>query len=118
MNDHRCCEVAASVSGGPSMIKRSENGHPARSEFFRGFFDVAGCVVSSVILALLPKCPVCFAAYVAIGTGVGLSVSTAAVLRMFLLILCGGSLVYLAVKLLWSTNLSSISNDPSKRRSE
>lgn len=35
----------------------------------------------SVILALLPKCPLCVAAYVSLATGIGLTLSVAAFLR-------------------------------------
>ena len=53
-----------------------------------------------VILAVLPKCPLCIAAYIAVGTGIGISVSTAAFLRSGLLTFCAISLLVLFVRLL------------------
>jgi hypothetical protein len=51
-----------------------------------------------VILALLPKCPLCIAAYIAIGTGIGISVSTAAYLRYGILAVGAFSLLLLVVR--------------------
>lgn len=62
------------------------------------FLSIAGWIVTSAILALIPKCPVCLAAYVAAWTGIGLSLSAATHLRTSLLILCGGLILFLVAR--------------------
>ncbi len=67
--NHQCCE----------------NSRPAT--FVRRFVEVAGWIVPSTILALIPKCPACLAAYIALWSGIGLSLSAAMYLRTSLLVL-------------------------------
>ncbi len=88
LEPHRCCEEASAGAdcgrNYPTVIRRG--------------IGVSRWLVPSAVLALMPKCPVCIAAYLAIGTGAGVSISTATHLRMMLLALCGSALFFLAAQ--------------------
>ena len=60
--------------------------------------DVIGWILPSAILALIPKCPMCLAAYAALWTGIGISVAAAANLRLLLIVVCVISLVFLTAR--------------------
>jgi hypothetical protein len=45
-------------------------------------------LVPGALLALMPKCPVCLAGYLALATGVGVSLPVAQALRFTLMALC------------------------------
>jgi len=88
---HRAVSGMRAVTGGP---------HPA---FARRYLPLAGWVASGWIvpggiLLLLPKCPACIVAYLAIAGGIGISITAAIYLRMAIVMLCGASLAYFAVK--------------------
>ena len=64
----------------------------------RGARAVSAWALPSAVLVLVPKCPACLAAHVALWTGLGLSLSTATYLRRALLFLCAASLLFLIAK--------------------
>ena len=86
MNAGQCCQIKTRVG---------ENARPPASRRSR---EIAGWIIPGAILALLPKCPLCLAAYVAVWTGIGLSFSVATHLRAVLVILCVGLILFLAAR--------------------
>ena len=60
--------------------------------------EAAGWIVPTATLALLPKCPACVAAYVALATGIGISLPAAAWLRTVLLLVSIAALTFLAAR--------------------
>ena len=68
------------------------------SSIVRRAVDLVGWIVPGAILALIPKCPICLAAYIALWTGLGLSVAAAANIRVLLIIVGVISLGFLAVR--------------------
>src|SRR5262245_23031747 len=64
----------------------------------RRFVEVAEWIVPSAILALVPKCPMCFAAYIALWTGIGLSLSAAIYLRASLLVVSIALILFVGVR--------------------
>ena len=60
----------------------------------RRAMTTAKWLLPTAVLALLPKCPMCLAAYIALATGVGVSMSTATCIRFGLLITSFSALTY------------------------
>ncbi|HEY4593790.1 MAG TPA: hypothetical protein VIJ61_15345 [Thermoanaerobaculia bacterium] len=59
----------------------------------------AGTAAPAAVLVLLPKCPACIAAWLAVAAGLGVSVSTAAALRMGIVGMCVACLAWVAVRI-------------------
>ena len=53
-------------------------------------------IVPTAILAVMPKCTMCLAAYVALGTGLGISIPVATWIRGGLIVICIASLTWFA----------------------
>ena len=78
-----------------SCCKRRVAHRRSKGALRRGISASAWLLPGS-LLVLMPKCPVCFAAYVALFTGVGISIPAASELRLLLIIACCASILLLA----------------------
>ncbi len=70
---------------------------PSGRRAWRGW-DLAAGAFSLVVWALVPKCPACLAAYVALWTGLGISLAGAKYLRWSLMCVSAGLLLYVVLK--------------------
>jgi hypothetical protein len=102
MKTPHCCQIAA---------QDGDNARRPASHWRRGG-EAAGWIIPSALLVLMPKCPICVAAYVALFSGVGISLTSASKLRTSLLILCVGALLYLIVKRLLRLKRSLTPSQP------
>ena len=88
MNCHHCCQ---------RKLHASHDTHQHRT-WLRRSREVAGWIVPGALLALMPKCPLCLAAYVALCSGLTLSYSSAHILMRTLTALCIGTLALCVVR--------------------
>jgi len=98
VNTPCCGRATACGCGRETLAPPTTCGASRLPLVIRRSLELAGWIVPSTALVLLPKCPACLAAYVAVGTGLALSVPTATYMRTSLIILCGASLSYLAIR--------------------
>jgi hypothetical protein len=88
MRTLRCCSTAT-----------RDRDHFRRSwSLWRRGGTIAGWILPGATLALLPKCPVCVAAYLALVSGISISVTTAAYVRTSLLMMSATTLLCLSLK--------------------
>jgi hypothetical protein len=87
MNSQYCCQ---------RKLPTSRDARQQRT-WLRRVREVAGWIVPGALLALMPKCPLCLAAYVALGSGITLSYSSAHILMRILTALCIGTLALCVV---------------------
>lgn len=79
----------------PSKTDENKEGKKKTGRRSKDYIKMA---VSAFIFVLIPKCPVCLAGYIALGTGLGISLTTATYIRFGLIIACALSLLYFVFK--------------------
>lgn len=86
MNSIHCCQ------------RNSRANADVRKTWLRRARRVAGPILPGAVLALMPKCPICLAAYLAVCTGFTISCSSAHILMRWLTALCIGTLALCVVR--------------------
>lgn len=87
-----CCNNDEPVGGVPSTSPTAIS-NPSTSS--GRLLNVLRWALPVTVLAFVPKCPACVAAYVLLFSGVGLSFTAAAALRWALIAFCIAPLAYL-----------------------
>jgi Flp pilus assembly protein TadB len=85
-----CCGDSVQVGETAPQVRKSGAMRRVR--------DLAGWAAPGAALALVPKCPACIAAYIALATGVGVSMTTAAHIRVALISVCTAALTFVAAR--------------------
>jgi Flp pilus assembly protein TadB len=81
---NECCPESAPSSEAPPPVSR--------------LHELARWIAPGAALAIVPKCPACIAAYIALATGVGVSMTTAAHIRIALIAVCVSALAFAAAR--------------------
>ena len=92
-----CSTADCNANGETDKPKSRSHARPS-TPFVRRGLHIVNWLAPGAVLAFLPKCPMCLAAYVVAVTGIGISMPTATILRTLLMMLCLVSLAYLATK--------------------
>jgi hypothetical protein len=88
MNSSNCCQTKP---------RAGDDAHQQGTRL-RRVREVVGLILPGMFLALMPKCPMCLAAYVALGTGFTLSYTSAHLLMRALTALCISTLAFCVVR--------------------
>ena len=88
MNSPCCCQ---------RKPRAGDDAHQQKT-WLRRVRGVVGWILPGVLLALMPKCPMCLAAYVALCTGFTMSCSSVHILMRTLTALCIGTLALCVVR--------------------
>ncbi|MBW8682790.1 hypothetical protein [Chitinophaga rhizophila] len=101
MGTYHCCGERP-TTGAPCNTTQQPRSTPT-GNIFRRVIRFVKPLLPAFLLAIIPKCPFCLAAYLALGTGIGLSVTSARYLHISLL--CAG---IIPLSLLAATHLARL----------
>jgi len=88
MNSNCCCQK------NPRTGRDEHNQRAGLHRVKKAF----GWIIPGALLVLMPKCPMCLAAYVALGTGLTISYSSAHILMRAITAICIGALALCLIR--------------------
>jgi hypothetical protein len=88
-----CCNLLSARNGNESSANVATDGNPRSSLRARRSLVATRWSLPALILILLPKCPACLAAYIALGTGVSLGAAASSNLRLALIGVCVAAII-------------------------
>ncbi len=73
----------------------------------------AASILPAAVLILLPKCPLCLAAWLTFATGIGVSAAAAAWMRASIVAFCVAALAFAAVQIVRRSRAPALAAPPS-----
>lgn len=70
----------------------------SKNKSLRKMVNFVGALLSGLLIILIPKCPMCLAAYIAVGTGIGVSFTVAGYIKIMMIAICVVSFFYFVFK--------------------
>src|SRR4051812_22207376 len=100
MNSNCCCGfVSKNTECETAQVQRADS--EQKPLILQHSLRIIRLALPGVMLVILPKCPICLGEFYCDRNGVSLSITTAAYVRLSLIILCMVSLLYLVIKRLF-----------------
>ncbi len=98
MNNCPFCNLKSELDLAAPMPTQSKLYDGKRASLLRRAWQTLQWLFPATLLLLIPKCPLCVAAYVALFTGIGISVSTARWIQILMLAFCFTALAHLVIR--------------------
>lgn len=91
-----CCNYAKALCSDENILAPVKT--ITQPNFLKKAINAVRLVLPGTMLAVMPKCPLCLAAYISLSTGMGISAASATWLRVLLAMACVASLMYVVVR--------------------
>jgi hypothetical protein len=96
IGNQNCCALTTKSFKKDNKLSREKSNE--LNSTGKNVINYLGGAFSVILMILIPKCPMCLAGYIALGTGISISFITASYVKIFSITTCIMSLVFIILK--------------------